>query len=220
MQAIVDLARAHDFHVLSDEIYSKLAAPGTFVGPAGVRGGEERVIVVDGVSKAYCMTGWRIGWAAGPKPILQAMSRFQSHATSHPSSISQKAALAALSGDQGVVRAMAEEFERRRRVMVEGLRRISGFSLAEPMGAFYAFPRVSPFFGGRIDGQEIRDSADFAEACLERARVALVPGSAFGAEGYVRLSYATSADEIRRVLHRSVLASRSSIDRSERPLSL
>jgi aspartate aminotransferase len=216
MQALVDLAKAHDFFVLSDEIYSKLASPGTFVGPASLPGADGRVIVVDGCSKAYCMTGWRIGWAVGPKPLVQAMLRFQSHAMSHPSSISQKAAVAALLGDQTIVRTMAEEFERRRRVMVDGLRRIPGFTISEPKGAFYAFPRVSAFFGARAGSVEIRDSASFAEACLDVARVALVPGGPFGAEGFVRLSYATSTDEIRRGLER-LGEFACSLDRPARP---
>ncbi len=215
LAAVIELAHTHDFHVLSDEIYSKLAEPGAFVAPAGLPGGAERVIVVDGVSKAYSMTGWRIGWAVGPKAILQTMIRFQSHATSHPSSISQKAAVAALRGDQGVVRRMAEEFERRRRIMVEGLRRIDGFSLAEPRGAFYCFPRISSFFGGRAGSIEISDSSSFAEACLEVARVAVVPGYAFGAEGFVRLSYATSEAEIQRGLERLSALARSIVRPAE-----
>ena len=163
---------------------------------------KERTLLIHGVSKSHSMTGWRIGFAAGPSPIIAAMTKIQSHSTSNPTSIAQKAAVEALTGTQEPVRAMVREFARRRNYLVERLRSLPGVQCALPDGAFYAFPNISAAFGKRVGDREITNSQDFAELLLQEAHVALVPGSAFGAEGYVRLSYATSMENLKRGMDR------------------
>jgi aspartate aminotransferase len=149
----------------------------------------ERVILVDGVSKSYAMTGWRIGYCAGPKNLIDAMTTLQGQSTTNPAAVAQAAALAAITGPQEPVEKMRQEFDRRRRAMVERLRAMPGVKLAhEPRGAFYCFPDLSAFVGRG----KIKDDLQLAEYLLERGRVALVPGSGFLAPGYARLSYATS----------------------------
>src|SRR5262249_45216173 len=151
----------------------------------------ERLILVDGVSKSYAMTGWRIGFCAGPKDLVAAMTALQSQSTTNPSAISQAAALAALTGPQETVETMRLEFDRRRRRMVERLRQIPSVRLYEPTGAFYCFPDLSAYVGGKV-----KDDVALAEFVLERGRVALVPGSGFYAPGFARLSYATSIAQV------------------------
>lgn len=151
----------------------------------------ERLILVDGVSKSYAMTGWRIGFCAGPKELVAAMTTLQSQSTTNPSAIAQAAALAALTGPQETVEAMRLEFDRRRRRMVERLRAIPSVRLHEPTGAFYCFPDLSAYVGGKI-----KDDIALADFILERGRVALVPGSGFHAPGFARLSYATSLAQV------------------------
>jgi aspartate aminotransferase len=148
------------------------------------------------------MTGWRIGYAAGPKDVITAMANIQSQSTSNPASISQKAAVEALRGPQDFIRTMNVEFDKRRKYMVERLNRIKGVSCLMPVGAFYAFPRVSSLFGKSANGKPIRNSADLAGLLLDEAKVALVSGDAFGADAYIRLSYATSMENIQKGLDR------------------
>lgn len=189
---------------VSDEIYEKIiydeekhisiASLGSSI--------KERTIVINGVSKAYSMTGWRIGYAAGPKEIIQAMSNLQSQSTSNPTSISQKGALAALNGPQESIFSAVNEFLKRRNYIVERLNTIKGIFCLKPQGAFYVFPNISELFGKVFDGKEIKDSFSFAQILLEKAKVAVVPGAAFGAEGFVRLSYATSMENITKGLDR------------------
>jgi len=159
-------------------------------------------IVVNGVSKPYSMTGWRIGYAAGLKEIIQAMSNLQSHSTSNPTSISQKAALAALGGPQEPLYNMVAEFNKRRDYIMKRLNSIKEISSLNPKGAFYVFPNVSQIIGRTFKEQIIRDSVSLAEILLTEANVAVVPGSAFGAEGYIRISYATSIENISEGLNR------------------
>lgn len=192
--------------VISDDIYASLVYGGTpFACIASVA--KETLplaVLVNGASKAYAMTGWRIGWAAGPKEIIAAMGRVQGQITSNPSSVAQKAALAAVTGDQeSMIRPMRAEFDRRRRLMTARLNAIPGFRCHEPDGAFYCFPEIGALFG-KIgpDGKPIGTSDRFAEAALEGARVALLSGTPFGAPNHVRLSYATSLGEIERGLDR------------------
>ena len=143
------------------------------------------------------MTGWRIGYAAGPKDVITAMANIQSQSTSNPTSISQKAAVEALRGPQDFIVTMNVEFDKRRRYMVDRLNKINGVSCLMPVGAFYAFPKISSFFGKRTpNGTTIRNSADLAVYLLEDAKVALVSGDAFGAKDHIRLSYATSMENI------------------------
>jgi len=162
----------------------------------------ERTIVVNGVSKSHAMTGWRIGYAAGPRHIMKKASALQSQNTSNPASISQAAALEALVGDQSSVLMMREAFNKRRNLMVNLLNDISGIRAVKPGGAFYVFPDVSSFYGKKVAGVLINDSITFCSAALLVAEVALVPGVAFGMDNHVRLSYAMSDDDIKTGLKR------------------
>lgn len=190
--------------IISDEIYESLVYDQDRpVSIAAVHPDiKARTLIVNGVSKAYAMTGWRIGYAVGPKVVAKAMTDLQSQSTSNPTSISQRAALAALEGPQGSVEEMRRAFDQRRRYMVERLARLPGVTCPLPGGAFYAFPRVDAAFGRSINGRTINNSDDLAQALLEEAHVALVPGSAFGADNFIRLSYATSMEAIEEGLDR------------------
>ena len=146
------------------------------------------------------MTGWRIGYAAGPDEIISAMNKVQSQSTSNPASISQKAAVEALKGPQDFIAKMLNEFDKRRRYIVERLNKIKGVTCAMPKGAFYAFPNVSKLYGKSYNGKNIKDSSDLANYFLDKAQAAVVAGDAFGADDYIRFSYATSMGNIKRVL--------------------
>ncbi|MCX6767641.1 MAG: pyridoxal phosphate-dependent aminotransferase [Candidatus Micrarchaeota archaeon] len=199
---IAELAGKNDCYVISDEVYEKMTYGKKHASIAAL-GAKERTIVINGFSKTYAMTGWRIGYAAGPKEVIKVMSDIQSHCTSNPTSFAQKGALAAITGPQDCVGEMAREFAKRRRVIVDGLRRIPGISCVEPEGAFYAFPNVSALYGKRTPGgTTIENSNGFAKYVLEEAKVAVVPGSAFGSDAHIRISYATSEDNIRKGLER------------------
>jgi len=204
LEEIAAVAVRHQFYVISDEIYEKLLYDGFKHFSIASLGKEIRdlTIVVNGVSKSHAMTGWRIGYAAGPKNVLSAMANIQSQSTSNPCSISQKAAVEALRGPQDFIATMNVEFDKRRRYMVERLNAMKGVTCLMPVGAFYAFPDVSPLFGKSVNGKTIKGSADLATYLLEDAQVALVSGDAFGAEAYIRLSYATSMENIRKGLDR------------------
>jgi aspartate aminotransferase len=203
LRAVADILAEKDVFVLSDEIYEKLCYGVAFSSVAAARPEmKDLAIVVNGASKAYAMTGWRIGYAAGPKEIMAAAGRMQSQSTSNATSIAQHAALAALEGDQSCVEAMRQEYHKRRDYIVGRLRAIRGFHCGEPQGAFYVFPRVSALYGRSSGGRRIAGSASFAEALLERAHVAVVPGSGFGSDDHIRLSYATSMEKIREGLDR------------------
>ncbi len=204
LEEIAAIAVKHGFYVISDEIYEKLLYDGfTHVSIASLGPKiKDLTIVVNGVSKSHAMTGWRIGYAAGPKDVITAMANIQSQSTSNPASISQKAAVEALRGPQDFIRIMNVEFDKRRKFMVERLNRIKGFSCLMPVGAFYAFPRVSALYGKSAGGKTIRNSSDFAAFLIEEAKVALVSGDAFGADAHIRLSYATSMEIIEKGLNR------------------
>ncbi len=204
LEKIGELALRHNFCIVSDEIYEKLVYDGAeHISIASV---EEKVkqttIVVNGLSKSHAMTGWRIGYAAGSAEIVRAMTNIQSQSTSNPNSITQKAAVEALTGPQDFIGKMRDEFDARRRYLVDELNRIDGISCIMPEGAFYAFPNTSKLYGRKFGGREITSSADLALYLLEEAKVALVPGSAFGDDAYMRLSYATSLDDIKRGVER------------------
>src|SRR5512139_1070972 len=181
LEAIAAVAVRHKVYVISDEIYEKLVYDGFTHHSIAALGQEikDLTIVVNGVSKSHSMTGWRIGFAAGPKDVITAMANIQSQSTSNPASISQKAALEALRGPQDFIRTMNIEFDKRRKYMVDRLNRIQGMSCLMPVGAFYAFPRVSQLFGKSVKGRRIANSSDFAAYLLEEAKVALVSGDAF-----------------------------------------
>ena len=199
LEEIAAIAVKRKIHVISDEIYEKLIYDGFRHVSIASLGPEIKnlTIVVNGVSKSHAMTGWRIGYAAGPKDVITAMANIQSQSTSNPTSISQKAAVEALRGPQDFIGTMNVEFDKRRRYMVDRLNKIKGVSCLMPVGAFYAFPRLSAFFGKRTtNGAVIRNSADLSVYLLEDAKVALVSGDAFGAKDHIRLSYATSMENI------------------------
>ena len=204
MAAIARLAVERDFVIIADEIYAQLVYDGAVhVSPAAL-GPEvyERTVTINGLSKAYAMTGWRVGYAAAPAEIADAIARIQSHTTSNVTTFGQYGAMAALTGDQSCVAEMAAAFARRRRLIVDGLNDIDGVTCPTPYGAFYAFPEVGDLYGRAIAGAEVTDSMGFARLCLERAHVALIPGGAFGADRHVRLSYAASDEAIEKGLAR------------------
>jgi len=207
LEAVAVLALERGLWVISDECYEALAYEGR-VPSAAALGPEARArtVVVNTCSKAYAMTGWRIGYAAGPAEIIRAMADFQSQCTSNPSSIAQWAAVEALTGPQDEVAKMVGEFDRRRRAIVEGLNRIPGVSCAMPQGAFYVFPEVSGLFGRRWGDRALGGSADVAAFLLEEARVAVVPGLDFGSDRHIRLSYATGLEAIQEGLARMAAA--------------
>jgi len=198
LAALADVMLTTHAAILSDEIYEQLTygdAKPTCV--ATLRPElRDRTITISGASKSYAMTGWRMGWTIAPKPLVDAMGNIQSQETSCPSSVSQYALLAALDGPQDCVAGMRREFQVRRELVCERLRRIPGVKFVVPDGAFYLFFDVSAYFGMPLGGATVSDSLGFCKACLESAHVNLVPGSAFGAEGFVRMSYANSREEL------------------------
>lgn len=201
---VANLAITHPFFVVSDEIYEKLLYDGAeHVSIAQL--GEQiknQTFVVNGMSKAYAMTGWRIGYVAGPRIEIRAMGAFQSQATSNPNAMAQYASIAALESDQSCVAEMVREFEKRRNVMYERINAIPGLSCLKPQGAFYIMLNIKNILGRTYHGRVIEGSMDFAELLLAEKQVALVPGVAFEAEGYCRLSYATSLEQITKGLDR------------------
>lgn len=204
LQEIAAVAVKHRIYVISDEIYEKLVYDGfTHTSIASLNPEiKELTIVVNGVSKSHAMTGWRIGYAAGPRDVITAMANIQSQSTSNPASISQKAALEALRGPQDFLPVMNAEFDKRRKYMVERLNKMPGVSCMLPVGAFYAFPNVAKLYGRSAGGKTVRNSADLAAYLLETAKVALVSGDSFGADAYIRLSYATSMEIIKKGMDR------------------
>lgn len=204
LRKIAEIIVEHDLFVVSDEIYENLIYDGNkHVSIASFNDEiKDRTIIINGVSKSYAMTGWRIGFTAANEAVTKAMSNMQSHAASNPSSISQAAALEAYNGTQDTVEEMRKVFEERRNYMVERINSIEGVSCKKPEGAFYVMMNIKDIFGREIGGKVINTSDDFCEVLLEKSLVALVPGSGFGIEGYVRWSYATSMENIVKGLDR------------------
>ena len=204
LQFVADLAVSHPFYVISDEIYEKLIYDGRKHLSIAQLGEQikAQTFLVNGMSKAYAMTGWRIGYVAGPRHEITAMANFQSQATSNANTIAQYAAMKALQGDQSCVEEMVKEFEKRRNLMVERINAIPGVSCRKPQGAFYIMMNIKQLLGRTYNGRVLESSMDFAELLLAEKQVAVVPGVAFEAEGYCRLSYAVSADQINRGLER------------------
>ncbi len=191
-----------DLFVLADEIYEHINYTGAHASIAAVEGMRERTIVVNGVSKAYAMTGWRIGFMAGPEWIVKGCNKLQGQYTSGPCSVSQKAALEAYEASQQCVEDMRQSFQRRRDLIVELARQIPGLEVNVPQGAFYLFPKCSSFFGKSYNGRTINNSSDLAMFLLEEGHVATVGGDAFGSPQCFRMSYATSDDNIREAMKR------------------
>jgi aspartate aminotransferase len=189
---------------ISDDIYEKILYDGMPFGEIASISPEMRdqTIVVNGVSKSHSMTGWRIGYAAGPENVIKAVTDYQSQNTSNPTSIAQKAAAEAISGDQGTVSMMVGEFQKRRNFIVDALNDMPGVSCLKPEGAFYVFPNVSGLYGRSFNGKQVKSSADITEFLLEKANVAVVPGVVFGNDSHIRLSYATSMRNIEEGMKR------------------
>ncbi len=204
LRSIAEVVKKHNFYVLSDEIYEKLVFDDfKFISfPAIDPELKPKTILVNGVSKSYAMTGWRIGYTAGPKDVIQAMDKIQSNSTSGPSAISQYATIEALIGDQSEVERMRVEFEKRRNYFFDEISKIPGFTCYKPEGAFYLFPGIKAFFGKTFNGKVIKDSMDFSMFLLEEARIAAVAGSPFGTDGYIRFSYATSMEQLEDAVKR------------------
>jgi aspartate/methionine/tyrosine aminotransferase len=198
VKAIGEWALAHNIWVIADEIYEHLLYDGASAPsmPVLVPGLADTCIIINGVAKTYAMTGWRLGWMIGPKDVIKAATNLQSHLTSNVSNISQRAAIAAVSGDLTAVHAMGEAFNRRRTLIVSLLNEIPGFICPTPTGAFYVYPSVKGVLGTTIRGRTPQTSAELATILLEEVEVAAVPGEAFGPSGYLRFSYATSDADI------------------------
>ena len=201
---IADFAKLHNLIIISDEIYEKLLYGS--IGHISIASLSEdaynRTIVINGVSKAYAMTGWRIGYAAASKEISSLMSNIQSHTTSNPNSIAQYASVEALKGDQDDVRKMVDQFKLRRDYMVERINTINNLSCIKPEGAFYVMVNISDVLNKSVSGTIIKDSLTFSELLLINEKVAVIPGIAFGADNFIRLSYATSMENIKNGLDR------------------
>ncbi len=199
MQKLAEVARRHDFLIISDDIYHKLVyGDAKYCSILQVAPDlRERVVIVNGVSKTYAMTGWRLGYALGPTEIIAAMEKIQGQSTSNPTSFAQVGAIEALVGDQSCVIELLTIFDKRRNILVKGLNAMELISCRMPAGAFYAFPNISALFGKTTpDGEVLADSFDVAKYLLEEAKIAVVPGAPFGADANVRMSYATSEDAI------------------------
>lgn len=196
------LEKYPDIIVMADEIYEHINFVGEVCSIATFPGMKERTIIINGVSKAYAMTGWRVGYMAAPLEIAKASTKLQGQYTSGPASISQKAAEAAYEGPQECVEDMRKAFERRRDLIVSLAKEIEGLRVNTPQGAFYLFPEVSSFIGKKYKDYEIKNSGDYVMYLLQEAHVACVDGEAFCAPGYMRLSYATSDDNIREAMRR------------------
>ncbi|ADB35175.1 aminotransferase class I and II [Kribbella flavida DSM 17836] len=198
IEAIGRWALEHGIWVITDEIYEHLTYGGTkFTSlPVAVPEIADQTVVLNGVAKTYAMTGWRVGWMIGPKDVIKAATNLQSHQTSNVNNVAQRAAIAALAGDLSAVDEMKVAFDRRRKLMVQMLNDIPGVECPEPTGAFYAYPSVKGVLGKEINGRTPTTSAELAEIILDEAEVAVVPGEAFGAPGYLRLSYALGDDDL------------------------
>jgi aspartate aminotransferase len=197
-KALIDVVRKHDCWLIVDEIYAELVYEGLkFVSAAKIAPDlRDRMIVVDGVSKTYAMTGWRIGWALAPAPLVKALDVVQGQSTTNPTAVAQHAAIAALKGSPEDFVRIRATFEKRRNAMVAGLSSIPGIKCRKPDGAFYAFADVRGLYGLDWNGKKVATDEDVAFWMLEKAHVAAVPGSGFGAPGYVRFSYAASEERI------------------------
>ncbi len=210
-EAVAEIGRwavDNDLWVVTDEIYEHLVyGDAEFASmPVVVPALRDRCIIVNGVSKTYAMTGWRVGWALGPEDVISAATTVQSHLSSNVGNVAQAAALEAITGPQEIVDTMRAAFDRRRKLTVERLRAVDGVVCPEPRGAFYAFPDVSGLLDRDIGGTNVSTSVEFAAALLEAVKVAVVPGEGFGAPGCVRLSYALSDDELEEGLDRIATA--------------
>jgi len=197
-ERILSLTSRRGIYLLTDECYCHFVYGGAPYSVASAPGAKATVIVAGSLSKTYAMTGWRIGFGLGPQPIIEAVAKLQSHSTSNPNSVAQKAGVEALRGPQDSIRIMLAEYRRRREFVLRRLKAIPGISCAEPMGAFYVYPNI----GAALGRNGIENTAQFAERLLQEQQVAVVPGEAFGTSSHIRISYATSMHELERGLDR------------------
>lgn len=197
-ERILSLTSRRGIYLLTDECYCHFVYGGAQYSVASAPGAKATVIVAGSLSKTYAMTGWRIGFGLGPQPIIEAVAKLQSHSTSNPNSVAQKAGVEALRGPQDSIRIMLAEYRRRREFVLRRLKAIPGISCAEPMGAFYVYPNI----GAALGRNGIENTAQFAERLLQEQQVAVVPGEAFGTSSHIRISYATSMHELERGLDR------------------
>jgi len=204
LERIAEIAISKSFFVISDEIYEKIVYDGfQFTSIASLSDEmKKKTIIVHGVAKTYAMTGWRIGYTAGPEEVISAMNNIQSQSTSNPTSIAQKASVEALAGPQNEVEKMVSAFAERRNYIVDRLNKMPGVSCYKPAGAFYVFPNFSSYYGKSYQGKKIENSTHLADFFLDVARVAVVPGVEFGADPFERLSYATSMEDIEEGMNR------------------
>ena len=204
LEDIAGIAKKHDFFIVSDEIYGELVYDGNkHLSIANLSDDAyARTILVNGLSKTYAMTGWRIGYTASTPEIAKIMGSYQSHATSNPCSVAQFAGVEALTGPQDEIKKMRDEFNERRKLMVSLVNAIDGISCVTPMGAFYVMMNISKLKGRKLEGEEIKGSVDFAEKLLEKKLTAVIPGAAFGADDFVRLSNAISRENIEKGIKR------------------
>ena len=204
LESIAEVVRENDFYVIADEIYDKLVYDG-FEFNSFPTFGEDikmKTILINGVSKAYSMTGWRVGYTAAPVDVIKGINKIQSHSTSNACSIAQAASVEAFAGPQDAVAEMKAKFEERRNYIHEALNSIDGISAILPEGAFYLFPNVSALFGKSAGDITINNSYDLSMYLLEEGKVATVPGSSFGAEGFIRISYADGLDNLKKAVER------------------
>ncbi|MEX2355857.1 MAG: pyridoxal phosphate-dependent aminotransferase [Thermaerobacterales bacterium] len=203
LAGIAELARRHDLWVITDEIYERLVYDGQrHLSIAGFPGMAERTVVVNGLSKAYAMTGWRMGYSAAPVEVTQAMAALQGHVTSNAASIVQAASVAALDGPQEPIEAMAADYAQRRDLVMERLAALPGITCRRPQGAFYVFASIRGLLGRRLYGQTLTDADVLAELLLAEAKVAVVPGTGFGFPDHIRMSYATATTDLERGFER------------------
>ncbi len=204
LEALAKVLVKHNILCISDEIYEKIVYDGfQFTSIASLNDDIKKLtITVNGASKVYSMTGWRMGYAAGPREIIQAMTKIQGQVTTNINSATQWACVEALNGNQDFLKTWVGEFKKRRDFIAEAFNKIPGVTCFKPQGAFYVFPNLSAYFGKKFEGQPIKNSDDLSNYLLDKALVAVVAGSSFGAEGYIRLSYATSMEKIKKGMER------------------
>ena len=202
LRQLAELAKEHDFYMIADEVYEKLIYDGYkhFSVASVSEDAYNRTIIINGISKAYSMTGWRIGFAAGPKDVIKGMNSLQGHATSNASSIAQYAAVEAFNGPQESIELMRQEFYKRLQYVLGRLRAMPGITCAGSHGAFYLMPNVKSFYGKSYNGKVIKDSFDLSDYLLDEARIALVPGAAFEAPDNLRISYSNSMENLTKAL--------------------
>ncbi len=199
---VIKIAREKDLLIISDETYERITFEKKYKSIAAYEGGIDVTLTVNSMSKTYSMTGWRLGFAAGAKELIKAMSKIQSQITSNANSMTQKASAETLNGDQSVVKMMRDKYWQRRDVVYEGLSNLPGIEVNKPEGSFFIFPDVSAFYGKSVNGQSINGSVEFAEFLIEHAKVVVIPGEAFGSDNNVRISFAAPKKELEKAIER------------------